>query len=192
MAREIVITGILRASGERTTLRVRAADERSAGWAAIEKGIEVLSIEPSGGRPAPTVPVSRPAPIPRPPVLARYPAWLTVPCLLLGLVLAATAAPVLPGAARDFGRVLAWADREREAVKAHTRYSDDDLDYPGKGGRTEWHKHLQRVHNTRNTFLAPLAWSAATVAVGLAMAVLSARSLALRRSRPPGGEPVVD
>jgi hypothetical protein len=188
MAREYVITGILRASGERTTLRVRAADERSAGWAAIEKGIEVLSIEPAGGRPGPSLPVSRPPPIPRPPVLARYPAWLTVPCLLLGLVLAATAAPALPGAARDFGRVQAWADREREAVKAHTRYSDD----PSKGGRTEWHKHLERVHNTRNMFLAPLAWSAATVAVGLAMAVLSARSLAVRRARRAGGEPVVD
>jgi len=102
MAREYVITGILRASREHTTLRVRAADERSAGWAAIEKGIEVLSIEPAGGRPRPTLPTPHPPPVPRPPVLARYPAWLSIPCLLLGLVMAAAVAPVLSDAATEF------------------------------------------------------------------------------------------
>jgi len=106
--------------------------------------------------------------------------------------MAAAVAPVLSDAATDLRHAQAWADRERELVKARNGFKDDDLDFPTDSIRRGWHEYLQRVQNSRNVFLAPLGWSAATVATGFTLAMVSARSLALRRSRRPDAEPKPD
>ena len=53
------VTVVDRASGGRRAVPVEAPDERSAGWAVAERGMEVLTIEPAAApRPVPMLPVA--------------------------------------------------------------------------------------------------------------------------------------
>src|SRR5947207_2785720 len=59
------VTVVDRASGGRKTLPVQAPDERSAGWAVLQRGMEVLSIDRDAA-PAPRTVGHVAPPLPRP------------------------------------------------------------------------------------------------------------------------------
>jgi hypothetical protein len=63
------VKGVKRGSGEKVNVRVQAPDERTAGWSAIDRGIDVVSITPvDAPPPAPPRPVLPPRRPPHPAV----------------------------------------------------------------------------------------------------------------------------
>jgi hypothetical protein len=159
---EFVVTGRSLGTKEPRTLRVRAADERAAGWAAIERGVEVLSIEPVNGRPppVPVVPPAAEAPAspPKPPLLRRAHGGALLAILLTGAALVGVAAPPLPRDLAEARKVNDWYQRSYAASVPRGRIEDVQ----------PWvREQLTRMSNTRATFVMPVVLEGLTVAMGL-------------------------
>ena len=188
MAQVYVVTGVSLAGREPRTLRVRAADERAAGWAAIERGIEVRTIEPDGGRPAPSPPVApdhatdipAAAPVEPPPRrsrLSRASGSVLLAILLAGAAATAYALRTLPADLRELQKVQDWYERALASLPPPT---------PWQKVPPNAVEQLRRMRNTRNLFLMPVLWEGAITVIGLVcVGVTSYEFLCRLGARPP-------
>jgi hypothetical protein len=146
-------------TGQKAEKLVVAADERAAGWAVLQGGGQLLSVEPLGGSPASA---AQPAP-PRQP--AKPPNHRIVMCIvwaLLGVggVLTIWALPQLMGAMSQ----VSVAQKEWEPV-------EKQLDYLKKGGHTYYYedrvsnKVLQRLNEAKGARNRALNWLGGGVAL---------------------------
>jgi len=167
------VHGIRRGTGEKVAITVEAPDERAAGWAILQRGVDVLSITPIG---VPGTGVPRPVPAPVKPPNPRTQKMGRIMLIVSSVLFLVVLAFLIPSQI-EYARMSERVDLKQRLPHMNSQELEQRYSYSGRAGQYEDYRNLADAERHQAGLFPALCtlWAVGVVSLILVFVAVSMR-----------------